>query len=303
MLKFEINVMFRFFKGFFLSISVERGFMLFMISMGTSVLIGRSLDWWKAIYLGVITFCGWSGVDAINNIFDIELDRESDPLRSEFMDELGWWGMLISMLFSAASLGLGLTTGVPLVTFFILLGIFVGILYSIPPFRLRQTIYKPLVNTAVGAIPVLITSALHDVFTLETYTLALLIGVTTAVNSLWEDLADYASDFKSQAKTLLLVLGFKWGIYITILLGYCLVPLMVIVGLMFGLGLVYYSILGGFVTFMTLRILQRRSTLFGENMRSMPELGSMFAKDFVIIAVLHTTNLMLSGYLKYAFLA
>ena len=294
--------MFRIFKGFFLSISVERGFMLFMISMGTSVLIGRSLDWWKAIYLGVITFCLWSSVDAINNIFDIELDRESDPLRSEFMDELGWWGMLISMLFSAASLGLGLTTGVPLVTFFILLGIFVGILYSIPPFRLRQTIYKPLVNTAVGAIPVLITSALHNMFTLETYTLALLIGVTTAVNSLREDLADYASDFKSQAKTLLLVLGFKRGIYITILLGYCLVPLMVLVGLMFGLGLVYYSILGGLVTFMTLRILQRRSTLFGENMRSIQELGPMFAKDFVIIAILHTTNLMISGYLKYAFL-
>ena len=30
-----------------------------------------------------------------------------------------------------------------------------------------------------------------------------------------------------------------------------------------------------------------------------PHLGEMFAKDFVIIALVHTTNLMLSGYLTY----
>ncbi len=293
--------MFRNFNGFCLFISVERGYMLFMISMGVSVLIGKNLDWWEAICLGVITFCGWSGTDAINNIFDIELDRESDPLRAEFTGKLGRWGILISLFFLAASLGLGLSTGIPLVTFFILLGIFVGILYSMPPFRLRQTMYKPLVNTAVGAIPVLITSAFHDVFTLETYTLALLIGVTTAVNSLWEDLADYASDFKSQAKTILLVLGFKWGIYITILLGYCLAPLMVLVGLMFGLGLVYYGILCGLVIFITLCILQKRSTLFGGNTESMLELGPVFAKHFAVTAVVYTTNLILCSYLKYAF--
>lgn len=39
-------------------------------------------------------------------------------------------------------------------------------------------------NNAVGAIPVMMVSAFYNTFTVETYVLALLMGVSTAVNSL-----------------------------------------------------------------------------------------------------------------------
>ncbi len=76
-----------------------------------------------------------------------------------------------------------------------------GVLYSVPPFRLRKTAYKPLVNFTVGAVPVLIIAAFFNDFSFNVLSLVFLIGVTTAVNSLWEDLADYASDFHSGSRT------------------------------------------------------------------------------------------------------
>ncbi len=295
--------MFRWLRGFYLFLSAERGLMLFMISMGAALLVGRCSDWLDAVYLGFIGFCGWSCVDAINNIFDVELDKESDPFRSEFTTRLGSWGLVVVAFFLLVSISLGLATNIPLVTFFILLGLFLGVAYSVPPLRLRQTIYKPLVNNAVGAIPVMIASAFYNAFTLEVCMLALLLGLTTAVNSLWEDLADYSSDLKSKARTILILLGFRRGLHLTILLGYCLIPLTVLIGFMFELGAVYYITLAVLMAFMSLHILQNIQILFGTEDEAMFKLGSLLARDFVIIAVVQTTNLMFSSYLKYVLLA
>jgi len=293
--------MLRWLKGFYLFISVERGIMLFMISMGTALLIGGRSDWLKAVYLGLIGFFGWSCMDAINNVSDVELDKASDPFRSEFTANLGLWSFFIIALLSLASIGMGLATSNPLVTVFILIGGSLGVVYSVPPLRLRQTICKPLVNGAVGAIPVLIASAFYDAFTIEAYTLTLLMGVATAVNSLWEDLADYSSDLKSRASTVLIVLGFRRGLHVTILFGYCLIPLMALIGLMFELGAVYYIILTMLVAFVSLHIIQNRKIILGKETEKMHRLSSKLARDFVIIAVVHTTNLMISGYLKNIF--
>ena len=288
--------------GFAQFISAERGFMLFMISMGATFLIKENLGWLEAIYLGFIVFCGWSGVDAINNICDADLDVKSDPLKAEYTRNLGRLGLCISIFFSSLSISLGVITKIPLVTVFILVGIFAGVLYSIPPFRLRQTIYKPLVNFSVGAIPILIVAAFFNVFSAEVWALMLLIGITTAVNSLWEDLADYASDFDTRARTMLIVLDFKRGLHVTIVLGYCLVPLMVLVGILFRLNLLYFLVFTALVAYMSLRLIQNRSVLFGDlgdNTEPILKLGEIFAKDFAIIAIIQMTNLMLSSYLKY----
>lgn len=289
-------------KGFAQFISVERGFMLFMVSMGATFLIKENLAWLQAIYLGFIVFCGWSGVDAINNICDADLDVKSDPLKAEYTRSLGRLGLYISIFFSSLSISMGVITGIPLVTVFILMGIFAGVLYSIPPFRLRQTIYKPLVNFSVGAIPILIVAAFFNVFSAEVWSLMLLIGITTAVNSLWEDLADYASDFHTRAKTMLIVLDFRRGLHVTIVLGYCLIPLMVLVGILFNLNMLYFLVFTALVAYMSLRIIQKRSVLF-EDLEDSTEpilkLGEIFAKDFAIIAIIQMTNLMLSSYLKY----
>ncbi len=293
--------MFREFKGFAQFISVERGLMLFMIAIGATFLMAGSLAWPSAIYLGATVFCIWSAVDAINNLFDVDLDIISDPARAEFTRKLGKLGLAITAGFVALSLALGAATLTPYVFLMVAMGIVFGVLYSVPPFRLRQTIYKPIVNFTVGAVPVLIVAAFFKAYTPEVILLMALVGVTTSVNSLWEDLADYASDLNSSSKTLPIVFGFRKGIHLTIILGYALIPMMVFVGFLFHLGWIYYSTLLGLATFVSFRVVQKRSTLFKTESRDLQKLqriGEVLAKDFVVVAIVFTLSLMISSLLK-----
>jgi len=289
-------------KGFLTFISVERGIMLFMIAMGSTFLIAKNASLLGAIYFGFVAFCGWSGADAINNIYDVDLDVKSDPFRADYTKNLGKMGLFIALIFFAASMSLGAITGIQLVTVFVFLGIIAGIVYSVPPLRLRQTIYKPVVNFSVGAVPVLIVAAFFNVFSVQILVLLLLMGISTAVNSLWEDLADYHSDFDAHARTMLVILGIKRGLYLTIMMGYSLIPLMILVGVLFNLSLLYFIVLTALIGYISIRLVQNRHVLIGgtkNDTETMLKLGKAFAKDFVIIALVHTTNLMLSGYLTY----
>jgi 4-hydroxybenzoate polyprenyltransferase len=295
------GVMFDDLKGFAQFISVERGLMVLMISVGASFLMGGSLVWFDAVFLGVIAFCIWSAADAMNNIFDVDLDVLSDPFRAEFTKKLGRLGLFVAMFFTALSLLLGAVTMTPYVVLFIAVGIMFGVLYSVPPFRLRKTAYKPVVNFTVGAVPVLIVAAFFNAFTINITVLVLLIGVTTAVNSLWEDLADYASDYNSGSRTIPVILGYKRGLIFTITMGYALIPLMALVGSLFQLGWTYYLTLTALSAFVTLRVIQKRRTLLkdhGEDKKQLFKLGEVLAKDFVVIAIIFTLSLMLSSLLK-----
>jgi 4-hydroxybenzoate polyprenyltransferase len=293
--------MFQDVKGFAQFISVERGLMLFMIAVGATFLAGEAFDWPAALFLGLIIFCIWSAVDAMNNLCDVDLDVLSDPLRAKFTKKRGKVGLFIAVGFTGVSLALGAVTLMPFVLLFVGLGIFFGVLYSVPPFRLRKTAYKPLVNFTVGAVPVMIIAAFFNVFSINIMTLILLIGVTTAINSLWEDLADYASDFSSGSRTIPIILGFRRGLLLTVALGYSMIPLMVLVGVLFQLPLVYYAALTALASFITLRLIQKRTTLFKEDKadtKKLFKLGEVLAKDFVIVAIVFTLSLMLSSLLK-----
>jgi 4-hydroxybenzoate polyprenyltransferase len=288
-------------KGFAQFISVERGLMLFMISVGATFLTVGSLAWSSALFLGVLVFCIWSAADAMNNIFDQQLDMLSDPFRAQFTRRLGRLGLLVAVGFTALSLALGVVTMVPYVVLFVALGILFGVLYSVPPFRLRKTAYKPVVNFTVGAIPTLIVAAFFNDFSFSIIVLVVLIGVTTAVNSLWEDLADFTSDFHSGSRTVPIIFGFRKGLLLTIGMGYCLLPLMVLVGVLFQFGWVYYTVLCGLAAFVSLRVIQKRHILFKEH-KTQPtklhKLGEILAKDFVIVAIAFTLVLMVSSLLK-----
>ena len=288
-------------KGFAQFISVERGLMLFMISVGAVFLTAETLAWSTALYLGIMVFCIWSAVDAINNVCDVDLDALSDPLRAQFTKKLGKLGLFVVAVFTGLSLALGAVTMTPYVVLFVALGILFGVLYSVPPFRLRKTAYKPIVNFTVGAVPVLIVAAFFNVFSLNVVSLVLLIGVTTAVNSLWEDLADFASDFSSGSRTVPIIFGFRKGLFLTIIMGYAMIPMMVFVGVLFQLGWVYYASLLGLAMFVSLRIVQKRVALFNNDkadQKKLHKLGEVLAKDFVIIAIVFTLSLMVSSLLK-----
>jgi 4-hydroxybenzoate polyprenyltransferase len=288
-------------KGFAQFISLERGLMLFMISMGATFLIMESLDIMKALYLGLTVFCVWSAVDAINNVCDVDLDRLSDPLRAQFTKKLGKLAIVIVAGFTSLSLALGAVTMIPYVILFVGMGLFFGVLYSVPPFRLRKTAYKPIVNFTVGAVPILIVAAFFNVFSINTVALVLLIGITTAVNSLWEDLADFASDSYSGSRTVPIIFGFRKGLLLTIIMGYVMIPLMALVGWLFQLGWVYYLALAGLSIFVSLRIVQKRVTLLKKHNadpKKLLKVGELLSKDFVIIAIVFTFSLMVSSLLK-----
>lgn len=275
--------------------------MLFMISVGTTFLMGQTLVWPAALFLGITVFCIWSAVDAMNNICDVDLDVLSDPARAKFTKKLGKYGFFIAVAFTALALILGAATLMPFVLLFVGIGIFFGVLYSVPPFRLRKTAYKPIINFTVGAIPVMIIASFFNLFSIDIVILILLIGATTAVNSLWEDLADFASDFQSGSRTVPIILGFKRGLFLTVILGYVMIPLMVLVGVLFQLSIIYYATLVTLASFITLRLIQKRQTIFKKDKAGTQKLfkvGEVLAKDFVIVAIVFTLSLMLSSLLK-----
>ncbi len=288
-------------KGFAQFISVERGIMLFMISVGATFLAGEAFAWPVALFLGVIVFCIWSAVDAMNNLCDVDLDVLSDPQRAMFTKKIGRLGLFIAVGFTALSLALGAATLMPFVLLFTGLGILFGVLYSVPPFRLRKTAYKPIVNFTVGAVPVMIVAAFFNSFSINIISLIVLIGVTTAINSLWEDLADFASDFHSGSRTIPIILGFRRGLFLTVVMGYLMLPLMVLVGVLFQLPIIYYAALTTLAGFITFRLIQKRYTLFAQESadnKQLLKLGEILSKDFVIIAIVFTLSLMVSSLLK-----
>jgi 4-hydroxybenzoate polyprenyltransferase len=288
-------------RGFAQFISVERGLMLFMISVGATFLAGGTFAWPVALFLGVIVFCLWSAADAMNHLCDVDLAVLSDPLRASFTKKIGKVGLFIIIGFTALSLSLSAITLMPFVVLFVGIGILFGVLYSVPPFRLRKTAYKPIVNFTVGAVPIMIIAAYFNIFTVDIVVLISLIGVTTAINSLWEDLADYASDFHSGSRTIPIILGFRRGLFFTVAMGYIMIPLMVLVGLLFKLPLIYYGALVALASFITLRLIQKRNTLFKEDgldTNKLFKLGEVLAKDFVIVAIVFTLSLMLSSLLR-----
>jgi 4-hydroxybenzoate polyprenyltransferase len=289
-------------KGFAQFISIERGLMLFMISMGATFLVGQSFKLLTALYLGVTVFCIWSSGDAINNVFDIGLDSYSDPFRALFTKKLGKIGVAIFVGFALLSLALGAISSIPLVILFVGLGLSFGVLYSVPPFRFRKTVYKPIINFTVGAVPILIVAAFFNAFSINVIVFAFLIGITTSIHSLWEDLADFTSDSESGSRTLPIILGFHKGILLTLIVGYIAIPLMALVGWLFELGWFYYSTLVGLGIFGALRIFQQRANLKNDKLdpQGLVKLGGFFAKDFVIIAIVFTFSLLISSLIKFS---
>ena len=147
----------------------------------------------------------------------------------------------------------------------------------------------------------MIVAAFFNVFSIDVLALILLIGVTTAINSLWEDLADFASDLHSGSRTIPVIMGFRRGLLFTVIMGYSMIPLMVLVGVLFQLPLIYYGALTTLAGFITFRLIQKRQTLFKEDKadnKKLFKLGEVLAKDFVIIAIMFTLSLMLSSLLK-----
>jgi len=128
-----------------------------------------------------------------------------------------------------------------------------------------------------------------------------LFGLATAVYSLWGDLADYGSDLDAGGRTIPIVLGLKRGFCAIIASGFSLFPLMALVGVMFQLNIPYYLVLFSLAIYLSIRVIPKRSLLLPASTYddALEGLGQTLVKDFVFIAIVQTTNLMLSAFLKF----
>jgi len=287
-------------KGYAEFLAIQRGLMLFMISIGGAFLIGGATSLMPALYLGVIVFCFWSFADAINNIYDKELDAISDPKRAEFTEKLGKKGHYITCLFAGLVFALSAFTLNWHVLVVISVGMLLGFIYSVPPIRLRTTIAKPLVNFIFGAVAILISGAYFGVFTFNVAVLTLLFGIVTSVNSMWGDLADYQSDKNSGARTIPVVLGFRKGLFLTVILGCMLIPILTNIGLMYSLPFVYYIILAAIASYALINVFLNRKVLSKnkENTHEQILLGSLLTKDFVKITLIFSFTFMISSIIR-----
>ncbi len=293
-------------KGYAQFISAERGLMLFMLVVGSTFITGNALSlgnaaslWPAAIYLGLITFCIWSAADAMNNICDMNLDVYSDPFRAQFTKRIGKTGLYIAIAFTVLALVLGAIALNPYVFLFTAIGLGIGALYSVPPIRLRKTPFKAMVNFSVGGVPIAIVAAYFGLSSINMITLILLMGITISVYSLWEDLADFASDLGGGSRTVPIIMGFKRGLVLTVILGYVIMGLMALVGVMFGLQWYYFGVILFVAVFISARLVQKRDLLVKKVKEdaTLYKLGETLARDFLLVAVIFTITLMVSGLL------
>jgi 4-hydroxybenzoate polyprenyltransferase len=274
--------------------------MLFVVTLGGAFLIGGSTALLPTLHLGVIVFCFWSFSDAINNIYDKELDAISDPKRAEFTEKLAKKANYITYLFLGLTFFLGALTLNWIVFAVISVGMLFGFIYSAPPIRLRTTVVKPLVNFVFGAVAIFISGAYFGVFTLNALILALLFGVVTAVNSIWGDLADYQSDKNSGARTLPVILGFRSGLFLTVILGCMLIPIMTYIGLMYSVFFVYYFVLAAVASYILIKLFLKRHMLSKnkENTPAQLSLGGLLSKDFVRITLIFSFTFALCAFIR-----
>ncbi|MCW3983517.1 MAG: UbiA family prenyltransferase [Candidatus Bathyarchaeota archaeon] len=287
-------------QGYSEFIAIQRGLMLFVVTLGGAFLVGNSTALLPALHLAAIVFCFWTFSDAINNIHDKELDATSDPKRAQFTEKLGKKAYYITYLFLGLTLFLSALTLNWLVFAVISVGLIIGFIYSAPPIRLRTTIVKPLVNFVFGAVAIFISGAHFGVFTLNVLLLTLLFGVVTTVNSIWGDLADYQSDKNSGARTLPVILGFRNGLFFTVILGCMLIPIMTYIGLMYSVYPVYYVVLAVVVSYMLTKLFIKRRMLSKnrENTSEQLSLGGLLSKDFVKITLVFSVTFAVCAFIR-----
>ncbi|WOL08060.1 putative homogentisate phytyltransferase 2, chloroplastic isoform X1 [Canna indica] len=198
-------------------------------ALGSIALVAKALvenpdliNWWltiKAFYGLVALICGNGYIVGINQIYDIGIDKVNKPYlpiaAGDLSVQSAW---VLVLLFAAAGLVIVAVNFGPFITSLYCLGLFLGTIYSVPPFRLKRypvaafliiaTVRGFLLNfgvyyatrAALGltfkwSAPVTFITAFVTLF-------ALVIAIT-------KDLPDVEGDRKFQISTLATKLGVR----------------------------------------------------------------------------------------------
>ncbi len=172
--------------------------------------------------------CTWQFTTLLNDMYDMDIDvhvHPDRPLVSRDFDRRFYMDILISIGILSALLSL--LIGLPLLILN-LVAIFLAILYSVPPFRLRDRLYGHIcvgLGSVIGFIfgvysPLRWTHGIYlDASTSsrvipffpEVFSVAVLVVVVLSISPLINALSDYEGDKKSGVRNVYTVLGFEKG--------------------------------------------------------------------------------------------
>ncbi|XP_039140874.1 probable homogentisate phytyltransferase 2, chloroplastic [Dioscorea cayenensis subsp. rotundata] len=201
-----------------------RGTALGSVALVTKALIENPalINWWltfKALYGLIALICGNGYIVGINQIYDIGIDKVNKPYlpiaAGDLSVQSAW---LLVLLFAAAGLLIvGWNFG-PFISSLYCLGLFLGTIYSVPPFRLKRypvaafliiaTVRGFLLNFGVYHAT---RSALGLSFKWSSPVAFITIFVTVfaLVIAITKDLPDVEGDRKFQISTLATKLGVR----------------------------------------------------------------------------------------------
>jgi 4-hydroxybenzoate polyprenyltransferase len=174
----------------------------------------------------------WLSTVLINNVYDLPIDRISNPKRPLAKGDVSSslylnTGLVLSVIALAMSVVLG---ALPFTL--TLIAVSSSFIYSMPPLRLRKRLFSTLFIGWGSSLAFLIGYFSHILIanisiSREVIILSILIFIAFSVGPLTKDLKDYQGDLRHGIKTFFTVYGIKKGTRIvSILLGFSLlIPL------------------------------------------------------------------------------
>jgi 4-hydroxybenzoate polyprenyltransferase len=159
----------------------------------------------------------WQYTVMINDIYDVEIDRFSNigrPLIAGVVTKGQYANLMYS--FAAFSVIFGFILG-PLILALALFCLFLGTVYSVPPFRVRDRIWSSVIIGSGSACAFLIGFftpnylGIASAVSMDAILIALIIFSALSMGPVLTDLKDYEGDRRANVKTLYTVFGLEEG--------------------------------------------------------------------------------------------
>jgi 4-hydroxybenzoate polyprenyltransferase len=175
----------------------------------------------------------WLSTVLINNVYDLPIDKISNPNRPLVKGDISPSLYLnLSFVFSVLALSVSFALGI-MPFLLTLISLLSSLAYSMPPLRLRKRLFSTLFIGWGSSLAFLIGYFSHSLISdisisSDALFLALLIFIAFSVGPLTKDIKDYEGDLKHGVKTFFTVYGMEKGTKIVaVLLGISLlVPLL-----------------------------------------------------------------------------
>ncbi|NVM52701.1 MAG: UbiA family prenyltransferase [Candidatus Helarchaeota archaeon] len=167
----------------------------------------------------IAIFLAWQFDFRINDVFDVEIDKIAHADRLLVRDKITRRTYII-ILIVILSIIFGISIIIGWISALIIaIYIGLGILYSIPPLRIRQYIIASIFIGATSTIAFFFGYlSLTTIFSGEIFIIGLLIFLGLSMGTVIKDYKDYEGDKAENIRTIFTTFGVEWGLIISYIL-------------------------------------------------------------------------------------